>query len=440
MKNCEQEYKARLISAQEAASFVKSGDHIAFTTGREAHAVGLAIAARKQELQGVKVLISTPGYDFGWYDAGWEDSFEVTIAMPTATCQQMVDERRCDIYTLSLIPRLGDIEKFSRPDILLTEVSPPDEKGFCSFGTSVWDKKEQIRDAKLVIAEVNNNLIRTYGDNFIHFSEIDYFVEHLPSGGTPGNGSLARRAIREPEPYAKRIAENVSELIRDGDTIQIGVGRTTESLVKLGMLNDKNNIGYHSEATPRGIISLVRKGIINGKRKTLFPEKVVVTSIGGSTREEMEWVNDNPLFYLVSVMYLEDIRVIAAHDNMVAINNALAVDLSGQITAESIGTRLLAIAGGQIAFAYGALMSKGGRSITVLPATAGGTVSRIVPVLEAGTIVTLQRNTADYIVTEYGIAKLRGKTLRERAQEVIGIAHPDFRAELKREAKRLYWP
>jgi len=441
VKRWEEEYKARFISAEEAASLVKSGDYIAFTAGREAYAVGLAIATRKEELKGVKVLMSTPGYDFGWYDAGWDDSFEITIGMPTAICQQMVDERRCDIYTMGLIPHLGDIKKFARPDILLTEVSSPDEKGFCSFGASLWDKKEQIRDAKLVIAEVNHNLIRTYGDNFIHFSEINYFVEHISPGGAPGTGSLAGRAIKKPEPYLKRIAENVAELIKDGDTIQIGVGRTTESLVTLGVLDGKRDLGYHSEATPQGIISLVQKGVINGTRKTLNPGKVVVTSIGGSTREEMEWVSNNPLFHLLSVNYVGDIRVIAAHDNMVAINNALVVDLSGQISAESLGTRMLAISGGQIGFAFGAIMSKGGRSITVLPSTArGGIVSRIVPILEPGTSVTLQRNAADCIVTEFGIAKLRGETMRERAEELINVAHPNFREELKREAKRLYWP
>lgn len=439
--NWEKHYQEKLISAEEAARFVKSGDYIAFTTGREALAVGLAIAARKEELRDVKVQICTPGYDFGWYDKGWEDSFQITIGMPTATCQQMIDERRCDMVTTTIEPAFGrSTEKFSNPDILLTEVSPPDRNGFCSFGASVWDKKQHIRSAKLVIAEVNSNLIRTYGDNFIHFSEIDYFVEHTSSGEEPGQGSLAGRAPKQPQPHLKAIADNVSELIGDGDTIQIGVGRTTEPLVSLGMLDNKRDLGMHSEATPPGIIGLVRRGVINGERKTLHRGKVVVTSIGGSTKEEMQWVDSNPLFYLVDVVYLEDIRVIAAHDNMVAINNAIAIDLTGQISAESVGTRLLSVAGGQIPFACGALLSKGGRSITVLPSTAQrGSVSRIVPLFEAGTSVTLHRNLADYVVTEYGIAKLRGKTIGDRIRELINIAHPDFREQLSREARKFYY-
>jgi 4-hydroxybutyrate CoA-transferase len=433
------EYENKIITAESAASMIKSGDCVAFTAGREASTIGLAIACRKEELQNVQILIPTPGNDFGWYDPGWDDSFKVTISMPTAVCQQMVDEKRCDIYTMGLIPAYGEVEKFSRADILLTEVSPPDEKGFCSFGASLWDKKEQVRSARLVIAETNDKLIRTYGDNFIHFSEIDYFVQHISSGGAPGKGSLAGRAVKEPEPYLKQIVANVAELIRDGDTIQIGVGRTTEPLVSLGLLKGKRDLGFHSEATPSGIISLVREGVINGANKTINTGKVVTTSIGGSTAEEMAWVNDNPLFHLMSVNYVVDIRTIATHNHMTVINNALGVDLSGQISSETLGTRSLAVAGGQISFVYGALLSQGGKSITVLPSTAlGGKASRIVPTFEPGTCITLQRNADDYVVTEFGIAKLRGKTVREKAKELIQVAHPEFRAELKNAAADLY--
>jgi len=222
------------------------------------------------------------------------------------------------------------------------------------------------------------------------------------------------------------------------------VGRTTEPLVRLGLLDGKQDIGYHSEATPPGVITLVREGVINGRRKTLHPGKVVVTSLGGGSREEMEWANENPLFWLVDSEYLEDIRVIAANDNMVAINNALAIDLTGQVAAEGLGERTISAAGGQIPFVFGALLSKGGRAIHVLPSTArtpdGQVVSRIVPALPPGTPVTIQRNCVQYVVTEYGVANLWGKSLRQRAEELIAIAHPDFRAELRREARRRFWP
>lgn len=434
-----EEYKSKLISAEEAAQLVKSGDRVVFPVGRETFAIGLALAARKEELRNVEVLVPMPGYDFGWYDPGWEDSFQVIVMGPTATSQEAIDERRCDLVVPLLMPDPMKSET-RQPDVAFVEVSTPDKYGFCSFGASLWDKKRRVQQARLVIAEVNENLIRTYGDNFVHISELDYLVEHISSGGAPGMGSLAGRKFRPPEPHAKPIAENISQLIHDGDTLQIGVGRTNEHLVRLGMLNNKSDLGYHSEATPPGIISLVREGVINGKCKTINQGKVVVTSIGGSTEEEMEWVNNNPFFYLVDVDYLEDIRVIAAHDNYVAINQALAIDLTGQIAAESIGTRVVATAGGQIPFVFGALLSKGGRSITVIPSTArGGTESRIVPLLPQGTIVTIQRNCADYVVTEYGTAHLKGKTVRQRAQELINIAHPDFRAELRSAAQKLYW-
>ena len=435
-----EEYKRKLISAEQAANMVKSGDRLVFAAGREAFSIGLAVAARKDELKNISVYAPSPGYDFGWYDPGWQDSFDVAIGLPTITCQDAVDARLVDVAIGTLIP-FEEGPDAPKADVLLTEVSPPDEHGFCSFGASLWNKHKQVHEAKVTIAEVNNNLIRTYGDNYIHFSEIDYFVEHVSQGGAPGMGTLGGRTPKEPEPYQKKITQNVASLIRDGDTIQIGIGRTTEPLVKLGIFSGRRDLGWHSEATPPGVISLVREGVINGSRKTLHPGKVVITSIGGSSREEMEWVNMNPLFMLVDVAYLEDIRVIAAHDNFVAINNALMIDLSGQIGAETLGTRIMSQAGGQIPFVFGATLSKGGRAITCLPSTAqGGKVSRIVPTLPQGTVVTIQRNLADLIVTEYGVARLKGKTLRQRAQELINIAHPDFREELKREAARLYWP
>ncbi len=442
MPSWQEEYQRKLTSAEEAAGLVKSGDLVAFTAGREAHAVGLAIAARLGDLTGVKVLAPSPGYDFGWYDPGWDAAFEITISWPTATAQDMLDERRCDINLPLIIPFGADNVP---PNVLLTEVSMPDERGFCSFGASLWTKRQEIEAVRqqggTVIAEVNDRLIRTYGDNYVHVSEIDYFVEHLSRKGQPGTGSLGGRVVKEPEPYLKDIVTNVASLIKDGDCLQIGVGRTTEPLIRMGLLDGKQDIGFHSEATPPGVISLVREGVINGKRKTLLPERVVVTSIGGGSREDMQWINNNPLFYLVDLLWLEDIRVISQNDNMVAINNALAIDLTGQITAESLGTRLLSVAGGQIPFAFGALVSKGGRSITVLPSTAReGTVSRIMPHLPEGTAITLQRNIADLVVTEYGVAKLRNKTIRQRCEELISIAHPDFRAELKKEARKLYWP
>ncbi len=442
MNDWQEEYQRKTITAGEAANLVKSGDVVSFTLGREAHSIGLAIAARVGELKNVKIFQPFPGYDFGWYDPGWQESFQLTISMPTAVSQQMVDDRRCDI---GLPDILGEGEStIEQSDVVITEVSPPDAKGFCSFGAALWNKRKHIKKGRLVLSEVNNNLIRTYGDNYVHVSEIDYFVPHQSSGISQGSATLAGRDIKAVQPYMKDICSHISELIKDGDAIQIGVGRVTERLVEIGLLKGKHDIGWYSEATPPGVIKLVREGVINGARKTLFPGKVIATSMGGASREDMEWASNNPLFWLIDVEFLWDVRNIAANDNMVAINQALMIDFSGQVSASSIGFKLYSGAGGQTAFAWGALMSRGGRGITVIPSTArpsdGQTVSRIVPAFEPGTVITVPSNVVDNVVTEYGVARLRGKSRRQRAEALIAIAHPDFRSELRKAANRLFWP
>lgn len=442
MKDWQEEYKKKLITAEEAAKLVKPGDRISFTLGREAYSIGLAIAARVGDLHGVKVFQPFPGYDFGWYTPGFEEFFQITIYMPTAVSQELVDSRGCDIEVPDILNKSEST--LVESDIVITEVSPPDDKGFCSFGAALWNKRGHIKHGKLVLAEVNDRLIRTFGDNYVHVSEIDYFVPHKESGAVVADGSLGGREIRKPAPYMKDITSYVSELIRDGDTVQIGIGRVTERLVGLGLFDGKCDIGWYSEATPPGVIDLVREGIINGRLKSVNPGKVIVTSLGGATKDDMDWVNNNPLFWLVDVGSLWDVRNIAANDNMVAINQALTIDLSGQVSAESIGFKVFSGSGGQTAFAYGALLSDGGRGVTVLPSTAktkdGKLISRIVPSFEQGTAVTVTRNCVDHVVTEYGIARLRGKSLRKRAEELIAVAHPDFRAELRKEAQKLYWP
>ncbi len=445
----EDEYKNKFISAEKVASMVKSGDWVVLPMGRAPYALSSALAVRKEELKNVHVFDPTPSYDFGWYDRGWEDSFIIYAGQPMPLTEQMFEDKRCEIPVpgLNIWQEIDMLPPEAQsPDVVFVEISPPDRHGFCSFGASLWNKKKVLRKAKLKIGEVNTRLIRTFGDNFIHFSEFDYLVEHTRPGqeGAPGTrGSLAGRAIKQPEPYLPTIAAYVRELIRDGDTLQMGVSRTIEPLIMMGMLDGKNDLGWHSEATIRGVIRLVREGAMNGKRKTINTGLCVTTAVGGDTREEMEWVNENPLFYLVDSGYVWDVRVIAAHDNFVAINSAAMVDLTGQITAERAGYHILGGAGGQLPFVIGAWLSKGGRIIHVMPSTAktkDGVISRIAVDLPLGTWVTQHRQAAQYIVTEYGIANLMGKTIRQRAEELIAVAHPDFRAELKKGAQRLYWP
>jgi 4-hydroxybutyrate CoA-transferase len=292
-----------------------------------------------------------------------------------------------------------------------------------------------------VIAEINKSFIHTSGDNSIHISEIDYFVEPVATERKAGStDQLGRKAI-EIGKEENSIAELVGSLIKDGDTLQIGVGSAAECVAGVkGILDKKVDLGWHSETSPKGIIKLAREGVITGKRKTINTGKVVAIALGGS-EEDMKFVDRNPMFELYDAEYVLDPRVVSANDRFVGINAAVAVDLTGQIAAESVGPAILSGPGGQLTFAIGAQLSKGGRFITTMQSTArGGKVSRIVPMLKEGSMVTVPRTLADIVVTEFGRAQLRGKTHRERALELIAVAHPDFRAELRKQAQELFWP
>jgi 4-hydroxybutyrate CoA-transferase len=324
---------------------------------------------------------------------------------------------------------------------MLVEVSAPDAHGFCSLGASVWDKRERIEGAGLVIASVNPKLIRTFGENYVHVSAIDYFVDHVPSGREPASADLLGRKLQDAPEWVRTIGELVAtEVLRDGDTLEIGVGLTSESVARSEAIRELRDLGWHSEATPRGVIRLVMDGVITGARKTLHRGKAVCTSIGGGTREEMDFVSGNPMFELYPNRYATNPVTIAQNANMVAINSAVAVDLTGQVTAETLGRRQISTAGGQTPFAYGALLSEGGRNVVVLPSTAADrSVSRIMPEFPAGTTVTQTRALADTIVTEHGIARLRGKSVRERALELVAICDPRFRDEVHAAARELFW-
>jgi 4-hydroxybutyrate CoA-transferase len=440
-ENWREEYKRKFISAEEAVRLVKSGDRVAFTYGREPLALGLALLARRDELQHVRTFVRTPSRDLGWYDAGWEEAFDITISYVLPIVREAMAERRVDFLPGTLLGITTDCPVVNAVDVLLIELSPPDEHGFCSFGASVWGKKRAVQCAKTVIAEVNENLIRTYGDNFIHVSEIDYFAEHVSSGALPGGSDLLGRKTQEPGQVEKAIAGYVGSLVNDGNCLQIGVGSTSEWVARLGVLDDKIDLGWHSETTPRGAIKLACGGVITGKRKNINQNKFIAIAIGGGDEEDMRFVNGNPMFELHDADYVLNPRIISANDNVLSINSAVAIDLTGLVAAESIGPVMVSGSGGQLAFAVGAQLSAGGRFISTLPSTAKGrTISRIVSRLPEATVVTVPRTLTDIVVTEYGIARLRGKSQRERALELINVAHPDFRTELKKEAEELFWP
>ena len=435
----QEEYKSKLVTAAEAVSIIKSGDRVVFPldlSGTPA-ACGEALAVRLDELKDVEIHNWFTLHAFPWFQPGWEGSFKVT-ALPILNnvMRQMVDEKRAD-YSPLMLSLYRKAEDEGRPgirgtDVCITVVSPPDRHGFCSFGGNMWCKKWYVENAKKVIAEVDSTQPRTFGANFIHVSQIDYLVE---------NTTTKMYLPLEPQEYMKTIGEYVSSLVRDGDTIAIGGGQIGFTLAGLGVFDDRHDLGYHSENLMLGIVRLVKEGVITGKYKTIHPGKVVCNNFCTGDLEELNYVADNPMFELYAQEYVINIRTVAAHDNMVAMNSALAVDFTGQISAESNGYRMYSGSGGQPEFAIGAMLSKGGRSISMLRSTTSdGKISRITPFLEPGTIVTVPRNFADYVVTEYGIASLLGKSQRERARELIGIAHPDFRSELTEQARKLFWP
>jgi 4-hydroxybutyrate CoA-transferase len=438
----QEDYKKKIVTPEQAVSVIKSGDRVCFVQGNEPQALGLALAGRLGEIQDVLLCLRTPGRDFGWYDPVFEMSFKIEVGFPLPIVRQIIAERRCDLAIGGLGFIFHEAER-GPADVVMIEVSPPDAHGYCSFGASLWTKKTECKNAKVVLAEVNNNLLRTYGENYIHISEIDYFVEHTPTGKTPGSTDLLGRKNVEASEAEKTIAGYVSTLVNDRDTLQVGVGGTSEWMCRLGTFDKKVDLGWHSETTPRGIIPLIRDGVINSKYKTINTGIAVATACGGGSKEDMEFITMNPKFELRSAEYCLDVRVIAQHDNMVTINSAVSVDYAGQIAAESIGPRVISGAGGQTSFAIGSFFSKGGKFITVITSTVGTgdkRISRITPLLAEGTIVTVPRTISDYVVTEYGIAHIKGKTQRQRALELIGIAHPDFRADLKKAAEKLYWP
>lgn len=324
------------------------------------------------------------------------------------------------------------------PDFFLLPVSPPDEKGYCSFGPGVWLSGTMCRNAKTVIAEIQPDFIRTYGENYVHVDQIDLFVEgEIPTGSAP-MPPHSDEEVAQVEVICSLVA---AELIHDRDTIQLGVGTVSASMGSY--LDFKNDLGVQTELITGGIVDLVNKGVVTGKYKSLHRHKVVGSAVVALDRAELEQIHMNPVFELYDFGYTDDLRRLIQQENFVAVNNALVVDLTGQVSAEAVNHQPYTGVGGQTVFMIAGAYSNGGRSVSVVPSSSvpsatGERVTRIVPVLDPGAPVTVPRTYVDYVVTEYGIATLRGKTVRERARELCAVAHPDFRPELEAQSQKLY--
>ena len=423
----------KMMSPSEATQAVKSGDVVAISAiNCTPFTLCQALYDRRSEL--TEVRIDHPAPLFPWVREGDESPFTLHDLYATPADRQMANAGRVEYHPVARwradIPPDGFVE---RPDVYLLPVSPPDRHGYCSFGPGVFFSPSFCRKATTVVAEVHENFIRTGGDNYVHVSQIDRLCE---AAAPTGALAVAPRSDEE-ELVTEVIGTLVSaELVNDRDTVQIGIGTVASAMG--AFLGEKQDLGIQTEIITGGVAELVRQGVVTGKYKTRHQGKVVA-SIALVPEDELALMDGNPAFELYEFGYVDDVRYLLQQDNLVAINNALQIDLTGQVAAETIGSMIWSGVGGQTAFAIAANYSNGGRSVTVLPSTSlveGERVSRIVPTLPGGAAVTVPRTLVDYVVTEHGIAHLRGKSLRERAQELIAIAHPDFHAELRREGNR----
>jgi 4-hydroxybutyrate CoA-transferase len=341
-----------------------------------------------------------------------------------------VNDGRADYTPIYLSEVENLFESGAMPlDVALIQVSPPDAHGFCSFGVGVDTTLTAAKCARHVVAQVNDRMPRTFGDSFIHVSQIHTLVESSrPLCQLPAAGSSALHVA---------IAKNVAGLIDDGAVIQTGIGGLPDAVLPL--LMDRKDLGVHSELVSDSVIPLVEAGVINGARKNFKPRKIILGFVLG-TRKLFDFVDNNPVFEFHPNAYTNDPLLIARNDNMIAINSALQVDLTGQVCSDSLGASFYSGIGGQVDFLRGASHSKGGKPIIALPSTArSGDVSRIVPTLTPGAGVVTTRGLVHYIVTEYGVAYLHGKTIRERAKALIEISHPKFRDELYEYCERTKW-
>lgn len=422
-------YRDHLMTAEEAVQKIRPGNRVV-----TAHACGEpralidAMVANKDAYSGVEIVHMVPMGEAKYCAEGMEGSFRHNSLFAGGPTRKAIADGRADFTPVlfSEIPRLFDGEL--RVDVALIQVSPPDEHGYCSLGVSVDYTKHAAEEARLVIAQVNQQMPRAMGEAFLHVTDIDCFVE-----SDRPLIELPKARISDVE---AQIGRNCASLVRDGDTLQVGIGGIPDAVLEA--LGDKNDLGVHSEMFSDGVVDLVEAGVITNKRKTLLPGRCVAAFLMGS-RRLYDFVDDNPMVHMAPVDYVNDPRVIAQNDNLVSINSCIQVDLLGQVVSSSVGLRQISGVGGQLDFVRGAAMSRGGRSIMAVSSTAKhGEVSKIVPFIDQGAAVTTGRCDVDYVVTEYGVAHLWGKTLRERARELIAIAHPGFRDELTVEYQKRF--
>ena len=422
-------YKEHLFTPAQAVQQIKSGQRVVV-----AHACGEpsiildALVANAPQYENVEIIHMVAMGKAAYCQPQYDKNFHHNAFFLGGSTRAAAAEGRVDFTPVYFSEIPGLLREDLRPNVTLLQCSPPDAHGYVSLGVSVDYTKPAAEASDLVIAQVNQNMPRTLGDSFLHVTQIGCLVE----ADTPVI-ELTPPKIGDVE---RAIGENVASLVRDGDTLQLGIGAIPDAV--LLFLKEKNDLGIHTEMFSDGVVELVEAGVITNKAKTLHRGQSVATFLMG-TRRLYDYVNNNPAVAMYPVDYVNDPYVIGQNDNLVSINSCVQVDIMGQVVSTSAGLRQISGVGGQVDFVRGANLSKGGRAIMAMPSTTGkGKISKIVPFLDQGSAVTTTRNEVNYVITEYGIAKLKGKSLRQRAEALIRIAHPDFRDELTAEFRRRY--
>lgn len=424
-----EQYASKLTTAEEAVKHIKSGDRV--VTG---HACGEPVAlvdamvANKDQYENVEIVHMVSMGKAAFCEPGMEKHFRHNAFFLGASTRKAANEGRADV-TPMFFHQVPEFLRTEMPvDVAMIQVSTPDQHGYCSLGISCDYTKVAADTAKTVIAQVNAQMPRTHGDCFVHIDDIDYIVEV----DTP--------LIELPPPVIGPIEEKIGQycasLVNDGDTLQLGIGAIPDAV--LLFLKDKKDLGIHSEMISDGVVALVEAGVVTNKRKNFNPGVSVVNFLMG-TRRLYDYIDDNPAVGLYPADYVNNPAIVGKNDNLISINSCIQVDLMGQVVSTSVGHRQISGVGGQVDFVRGASLSKGGKSIMAMPSTAAkGSVSKIVADIDPGSSVTTSHYDVDYVVTEYGIARLKGKTYRARARALIEIAHPDFRDALKAEYEKRF--
>lgn len=444
-------YRNKLLSAEQAAKLVTSDSQVLFSMMNQPRHIGLQLAKRYKELSNVTITSHwVEDYPFLHPAENPEmaKAFSVQDCFPLRHTRKEVQEHRIDysptVFGLSDGLRQKDENRgrlYHFKDFFFLKLSPPNESGYCSFGHQTWYSPSACRTAKVIIAEIDPNIPWVFGE-YIHVDDVHYLVEPLVEGDAAKMDHAPPTNVEDWE-VAQVIGVNTSTLINDGDTLQIGTGTASEAVISF--LDSKNDLGIDTELIFRQLIDLKRQGVVTDNNKNVDRGKSVASSfrtyMGADSEipEALRYITNNPGFEFRDISYICNVPRIAQQDNMVALNNALAVDLLGQVVVTHLGTTPIGSPGGSLEYCIGSHYSKGGRSIFALQSTAlNGTVSRIVPRFDPGAVVTVPMFYMDYLVTEYGIANLDCRNVRERAEALISIAHPDFRDQLSEAAKKMF--